>query len=70
MNRAQLREAAFATPECLAYGVTGKKCEDAYKALHLAKQAFDLAKLADQRAETAYHSTPEFQALKNEWRNQ
>ena len=70
MNRQQLRDAALATPECIMYGNTGKSHELASKALHAAQEAFALARLADQRAERAYHSTPEFQALQNDWSNQ
>jgi hypothetical protein len=44
--------------------------EEASRVLHAAKAAFDLAGLADQIAERAYHSTPEFQALQNDWSNQ
>ena len=70
MTREQLREAALGTPECLAYRVAGTAYLQASKQLQEAKAAFALAGIVDQRAETAYHSTPEFQALKNEWKNQ
>jgi hypothetical protein len=68
MTKEQLREAALQTPECIEYQVTGKAHEQASKALHLAKTAFDLAGLADRLAERAYHATPEFQALQNDWK--
>ena len=70
MNTKRLKEAALATPECVAYQITGEALEAASKVLQDARAAFQLAGLADQRAALAYHSTPEFQALKNEWRNQ
>tara|TARA_R110000796_G_scaffold173561_1_gene290524 strand:+ start:230 stop:442 length:213 start_codon:yes stop_codon:yes gene_type:complete len=70
VNTTRLRDAALATPECVAYQVTGKAHEEASKVLQDARAKFELAGLADQRAALAYHSTPEFQALKNEWRNQ
>ena len=68
MTREQMRDAALATPECVAYKRTGKVYQQASKDLHAAREAYHLAGMADQRAETAYHSTPEFQALKNQWR--
>jgi hypothetical protein len=62
MTKEELREAAMQTPECIDYQITGKA--------HAAKAAFDLAGLADQRAALAYHSTPEFQALKDDWKKE
>jgi phosphoribosyl-ATP pyrophosphohydrolase len=70
MTREELREAAMQTPECIDYQITGKAHEEASKVLHAAKAAFDLAGLADQRAALAYHSTPEFQALKDDWKKE
>ena len=70
MNTKRLRNAALATPECVAYQVTGKAHEKAFKAFLDARAAFEMAGLADKRAALAYHQTPEFQALKNEWSNQ
>jgi hypothetical protein len=68
MTKKELQEAALKTPECLDYQTTGRAHHEASIVLHAAKAAFDLAGIADQRAALAYHSTPEFQALKNDWK--
>jgi hypothetical protein len=70
MNKEQLRDAALQTPECIEYQLTGKAHEQASKVLQDARAKFELAGLADQRAAVAYHATPEFQALQNDWKNQ
>jgi hypothetical protein len=68
MTKEQLRDAAMLTPECKEYQVTGRAHQEASMALQNARAKFEMAGLADQRAERAYHATPEFQALQNDWK--